>query len=234
VIHRRHLRSTAIGYVALLVALTTGSAYALDGHNTVYSDDIVNGQVSSNDLHDNAVGTTDVRDDTLTGGGLAAVDLAPNAIGSSEVANSAIGSAEVSDDSLGGADINEAGLGEVLGAKLGGFGRGTGGGTCDPSSASYADCVIVTINLPAPAHVLLIGAIRGYGPGFGYCQLASNAGFILPNSIITVDGGDDAALTGITGVETAGSHDYAIDCNQVNSDVGYIQASLSAVAISPD
>jgi hypothetical protein len=49
---RRHLRSNAIGYVALFIALTTGSAYALDGHNTVYSDDIVNGQVSSNDLHD--------------------------------------------------------------------------------------------------------------------------------------------------------------------------------------
>jgi hypothetical protein len=67
-----------------------GSAAALSGSNTVFTDDIV----------DNEVRTADVRNDTLAGGGLAAADLQPNSVGTSEVAT----------NSLTGADINEASL----------------------------------------------------------------------------------------------------------------------------
>jgi hypothetical protein len=38
-----HLRSNVVGYLALFLVLTGGTAYALDGSNTVFSDDIVNG-----------------------------------------------------------------------------------------------------------------------------------------------------------------------------------------------
>ena len=57
---RDHIRSNVIGYVALFFALSTGSAVALSGSNTVFTDDIV----------DNHVRSEDVRDDTLAGGGL--------------------------------------------------------------------------------------------------------------------------------------------------------------------
>ena len=90
---RTHIRSNIIGYVALFFALSTGSAVALSGSNTVFSDDIT----------DNEVKTADVRNDTLTGGGLAAPDLKPSSVGASEVAA----------NSLNGADINESGLGIV-------------------------------------------------------------------------------------------------------------------------
>jgi hypothetical protein len=74
---RQHLRSNIIGYVALFFALSTGSAVALSGSNTVFTDDIVDNQVYS----------ADVRNDTASGGGLAALDLRPNSVGASEVQN---------------------------------------------------------------------------------------------------------------------------------------------------
>jgi hypothetical protein len=74
--------------IAVFLVLGGGTAVALNGSNTVFSDDIVDNQVYS----------ADVRNDTLTGGGLGAIDLKPGSVGTSEVAN----------NSLTGADINES------------------------------------------------------------------------------------------------------------------------------
>jgi len=65
-----------IALIALFVSLG-GTAAALSGSNTVFTDDIT----------DNEVRTADVRNDTLSGGGLAAVDLKPSSVGTSEVVN---------------------------------------------------------------------------------------------------------------------------------------------------
>src|SRR6058998_3012786 len=81
---RAHIRGNIVGYVALFFALSTGSAVALSGSNTVFTDDIVNDQVRSDD----------VRNDTLGGGGLQAVDLRPDSVGASEVVNDSLGTAE--------------------------------------------------------------------------------------------------------------------------------------------
>ena len=40
-----------MGYIALVIALGSGSAYALSGHNTVFSDDIAPKQVKQADVH---------------------------------------------------------------------------------------------------------------------------------------------------------------------------------------
>jgi hypothetical protein len=45
-----HVRRQWIGVLALFLVLTGGTAVALDGHNTVFSDDIAPGQVRSSDL----------------------------------------------------------------------------------------------------------------------------------------------------------------------------------------
>jgi hypothetical protein len=102
---RDHIRSNVVGYIALFLTLTTGSAVALSGSNTVFSDDVVNDQVYS----------ADVRDDTLSGGGLSAADLRQGSVGTSEVAADSLGAAdlapgsvassEVADDSLGAGDL---------------------------------------------------------------------------------------------------------------------------------
>ncbi len=71
----RHIRSNVVGYIALFFALSTGSAVALSGTNTVDSGDIIDNQVYS----------ADVRNDALSGGGLTAADLRPNSVGGSEL-----------------------------------------------------------------------------------------------------------------------------------------------------
>jgi hypothetical protein len=93
--------------LALMVALSTGTAYAA---NTVFSEDIVDGEVKTQDIHNNAVNSNKVAPDSL-----AAADLADGAVGSgevlddsltsSDVAAGAVGSSEVLDESLTSADL---------------------------------------------------------------------------------------------------------------------------------
>ena len=59
-----HIRSNAVGYVALFVALGGGTAYALDGSNTVFSDDVVDGEVKTQDIR--TVVTDDLADGAVT------------------------------------------------------------------------------------------------------------------------------------------------------------------------
>lgn len=146
---RDHLRSNVVGYVALFLVLTGGSAYALQGSNTVFTDDIVNGQVKSEDLGLNAVRTGKIED-----GQVKALDLAPNSVGTLKIANGgvqgpdlafgSVGSFAVADDSLTGADINESSLGAVPQAgnastldnhNSTSFGVGTMGGLIDGLTA---------------------------------------------------------------------------------------------------
>ena len=47
-----HLRQQWLGALAVALVLTGGTAYALDGSNTVFSDDIVNGEVRTADIRD--------------------------------------------------------------------------------------------------------------------------------------------------------------------------------------
>ena len=102
---RNHLRSNVVAYLALFVALS-GTAVALPATNTVFSDDIVNGEVKSKDISDtNGVRSADVRDDDKNGGGLAAIDLARGSAGSSEIATDAVGSAEITTDAVRGSEI---------------------------------------------------------------------------------------------------------------------------------
>jgi hypothetical protein len=56
--------TTVVAYLALLIAVGTGSAYAF---NTVGSFDVINESLLSQDIQDNTLRSSDVRNDTLTG-----------------------------------------------------------------------------------------------------------------------------------------------------------------------
>ena len=101
---RSHLTyANVMATIAVFLVLSGGTAVALSGSNTVFTDDIV----------DNEVRTADVRNDTLSGGGLAGGDLRPNSVGSSEVATDSLG--------LGDLAPNSVASGEVVGQSLTGF-----------------------------------------------------------------------------------------------------------------
>jgi hypothetical protein len=93
---RGHIRSNIVGYVALFFALTTGSAVALRGTNSVFTDDIVNGAVKTQDINDGGVRSLDVRNDTLQNGGLQAADLRSDSVGGGEVIDGSLGTSELS------------------------------------------------------------------------------------------------------------------------------------------
>jgi trimeric autotransporter adhesin len=79
-IRSRLTYANVISTLCLFLLFGGGTAVALSGSNTVFSDDITDNQVYS----------ADVRDDTLAGGGLAAADLKPGAVATSELANGAV------------------------------------------------------------------------------------------------------------------------------------------------
>ena len=113
-----------------------GVAYAA---NTVFSTDIVNGEVKSVDIGNNQIVSADIRDDTVAGGGLGSQDIATNALQSADVAN----------NSLRGTDVAEATLGRVPTATLGGLGRGGPiQDTCNPADTGFASCATVQFTVP--------------------------------------------------------------------------------------
>ena len=101
---RQHIRGNVVGYVALFLVLTGGTAQALNGSNTVFSDDIVNRDVKTADLGFKSV---------------TANRLAPNSVRSGRVVDDSLTGADVSgltgedvaSDSLTGAQINESQVG---------------------------------------------------------------------------------------------------------------------------
>ena len=108
---RHHLRSNVVGYLALFVALS-GTAVALPATDTVFGDDIVDGQIESIDISDSdGVRSADVRDDDKNGGGLAAIDLARDSVGGSEIATDGVGSPEIATDAVRGPEIATDGVG---------------------------------------------------------------------------------------------------------------------------
>jgi hypothetical protein len=112
------IRSNAVGYVALFVALT-GTAAALPGKATVQSNDIKPNAVKSKHVKDGQVGSSDVADETLVGGdvqdgSLEGVDLAPAALDGDGIRDQSLTGQDIAPDSLTGANIDENTLGGPL------------------------------------------------------------------------------------------------------------------------
>lgn len=126
---RSHLTyANVMATIAVFLVLTGGTAIALNGSNTVFSDDIVNGQVKAADIGSNAVGSGKIADGSVQGvdildgtvdspdildGGVGNNDVAKNAITSGKVKDESLTGADVLNDSLTGLDVAESSLGEV-------------------------------------------------------------------------------------------------------------------------
>ena len=83
---RRPSHTTVVAYLSLFLVLTGGTAVALSGSNTVFSDDITNGEVKTSDIAEQAVGTGKVKDSSLTG-----QDIKPDSIGGPRIVESSLG-----------------------------------------------------------------------------------------------------------------------------------------------
>ena len=80
---RSHLTYANVMVTLLaFVVLAGGAAYAA---NTIFSSDIVNGEVKTADIGNDQVRSADVRDDTLANGGLGSVDIAPDSFQGADI-----------------------------------------------------------------------------------------------------------------------------------------------------
>ncbi len=208
---RNHIRNNVVGYIALFAFAMSGTATALTGSNTVFSDDIVDGEVKSPDIRNAAVTGTKVRGDTIRG-----------------------------------SDVAESTLGQVpsaLTSTLGGLGRYGYTGSCDPESETFVDCSFVTVTLPAPARLLVIGTARAHteidsDQAVGSCRIGTTAGPVLASQdwVHLADDGplyEVLPVMAVTNVFPAGTHSFGIDCMQAGPGaIEYHQARVVAVALS--
>jgi hypothetical protein len=199
----RRLRSrltyaNVMSTIAVFLALATGGAYAA---NTVFSTDIVDGEVKTADLGANAVIGTKITDGTVHSaeigdGQVRNKDLAGDAVGSDKIIDAAVGAVDlapnavftsnVADNTLTGADIAESTLSDVPQAdKLDGLTRSdlntkvldtVHAGPCNPTSTSYINCgpaAAITLIAPSDVLVMLSGGWfgTGTGPDEGDCRL---------------------------------------------------------------
>jgi hypothetical protein len=101
---RKHLSyANVMATLAFLIAVAGGTAYAA---NTVFSEDIVNGEVKAPDLHTAAVTGPKIRD-----GEVSNIDLRADAVDGSKIQDNSISSTEVVANSLNGSDITDATIG---------------------------------------------------------------------------------------------------------------------------
>jgi len=60
-------RAVVAGYAALIVLLSAGAAEGLSGHDTIFSNDIAEGEVHSSDIKNGTIRGKDVKNNSLTG-----------------------------------------------------------------------------------------------------------------------------------------------------------------------
>jgi hypothetical protein len=110
-----YLRQHHLALLCLFLILSGGTAYALDGSNTVFTDDIVDKQVKTADIDAAAVTNGKLAPDSvnsarIASGGVTTADIADAAVALSKLGPNAVNSAKVVDNALKGADIDESTL----------------------------------------------------------------------------------------------------------------------------
>ena len=108
--------------LALTIALGTGTAYAA---NTVFSEDIVNGEVKTADIAANAVKSARIDADAVDGakvldGSLSAADLGTDSVGPSQIQQGGVGSDEIATGAVNAQEIadNTIDSGEIINDSL--------------------------------------------------------------------------------------------------------------------
>ena len=160
--------------LALTIALGTGTAYAA---NTVFSEDIVNGEVKTADIAANAVRSARIDADAVDGskvldGSLSAADLGTDSVGpgqiqqggvgSDEIATGAVNAQEIADNTIDSGEIindslfaSDLASGSVGGSEL--ASNAVTGGDVASNSLTLADL----LGADASGHVSLSGVPNG-------------------------------------------------------------------------
>jgi hypothetical protein len=169
-------------FLALLIALSTSGAYAA---NTIFSTDIVDGEVKTPDLANGAVTsnkiknidgvqTVDIQDGAITSakildGSIAHADLAGDSVGSSELQDAAVGNANLAGNAVTGGKVanNSLTTADIAGADVNGGGLSVPAGyvpngRCRQLDASVGgakagEAVLFSVKAPLQDGVVIYG-----------------------------------------------------------------------------
>jgi hypothetical protein len=148
-------------FLALLIALGTGSAYAA---NTIFSKDIVNGEVKKADIATRAVTSAKVRD-----GGVQTIDIADDAISGGKIMDGAVSGAGLADNAVTGVKVagNSLTTADLAGADVNGGGISVPAGyvpngrcrqlDASVGGAAAGEAVVFSVKAPLQDGVMIYG-----------------------------------------------------------------------------
>ncbi|MGI9019260.1 MAG: hypothetical protein ACR2G3_00935 [Solirubrobacterales bacterium] len=203
--------------LATFLVLTGGTAYALEGQNTVNSGDIIDDQVRS----------IDVRDDTLVGGGLARQDLAPDSVAASEVVNGSLTGTDVLNDSLTGADVSGLTGSDINESTLATLdGHDSYDANCDPGNETFIVCDEIAFTLGRPMEVSVSWAYAmgtdGDVNANGECRTTLDGNAKSDTIWLSSEDDSDFSHGGVPVVDvmnlTAGNHTVGFECREHQPD----------------
>jgi hypothetical protein len=243
-----HLRTNVVGYIALFLFATSGTALALAGSNTVFSDDIVNQEVKTDDIENGGVGIADlgvnsVGSGELNDGSVKSAEINDETIVSADVLNGSLTGGDIQDSSLTGADVADNSLtGNDISDGLRASASTTGGG-CNDDDANGETCATTNITLGETSKLLVnaTGGWHSHGTSGGMsCRLdhdgietigaAQQIGEAGSNHPLgTADG--TMALTGISADIGPGTHAISLICTQNDADLDITNSNLTVVAV---
>jgi hypothetical protein len=202
---RNHIRSNVIGYVALFFALSSSALAA----NTVFSEDIVNGEVKRADLGNNAVNAPKIATD-----GVANAELADNSVTGTEVQDGAIANADLADGSVG---TNKVQDGAITSSKVLDDSQAGGGlGPQDLQTNAVAQAEIAT-NGVAAVEIQDNSIDQGEVVDFGLSNQDVGVLFAEVNATGTLNNSSGGGVTA-TKIGVAGTGQYEVDFGrQVNT-----------------
>jgi len=190
----------------------------------------------------------------------AATQLAKNSVGSQQLKKNAVTAAKIKKNAVTGAKVKAGSLkatdfavGQLPAGPKGDpgpagptFGATSGGESCDSLGDPFEVCATTgAVNLPASGPVLLIASAEwdndddGTPPNSGECRFSVD-GTPLEDPDVTfgeatdthqIDEGGSISMNTITAPLPAGTHAFALECNEEEPTVYIAEAMLSAVLL---
>jgi hypothetical protein len=215
------------------IVLAGGAAYAAD---TVFSTDIVDGEVKNPDIATNAV-----RSAQLQNGEVLTADIGPEAVVGTRLSADAVGGPKVADDSLTGADIhNDALTGDDIDEMtLQDIGGGSGRNNFTPNCPIVfsPECAQLTITLRRTGRVLISasGVLEQPGPGRIECWITSYDRRVIQSHMISTEDLDTVSRTIVSDrIQVPGPPeelDLAFECVGSGNSPVVSDAALGAVVL---
>jgi hypothetical protein len=122
-----------------------------------------------------------------------------------------------------------------------------GGPACDPSSATFVDCVTVDLTLPHEGRVLLIATagqvafnnaqtqgdcvFRVDGVNSGGSVHVGNQYAPTPTGATSIQFPNGFAATHVVGPVSAGPHTFGLACSQTTADIMFMGPQISALLV---